>query len=112
MHSDIMSQVSCILECIRRSNLESRVLKEDFEWNGVSEIGSKLLLRFRSGIRNSNKTGMSLLTMYNECSVYGTIHKEFFSTFDRILYITFIAGSPALYDKIFYQSICKYIIVI
>ena len=60
MHSRILLQVGCILECVEKSKLRVyRELKEDFECkkylHGVSDMGSKLLFRFRSGTHGLNE---------------------------------------------------------
>ena len=106
-----------------------RELKEDFECKkylyGVSDIGSKLLFRFRSGThglneelgghstRNSGKACVfceyeSVEHVLWECSVYSSIHKEFISNFDGILQNDFYQKSSFDRTKyIFDQSIWK-----
>ena len=54
-----MSQVICMLVCVKRTNCECTELKEMFECKkylyGVPDMGSKLLFRFRSGTHGLNE---------------------------------------------------------
>ena len=103
-----------------------RELKEDFEckkYLHVSDMGSKLLFRFRSGTHGLNEELGRHNTRNNlivrlvfffcecesvehvlwECSEYSSIHKEFIRNFDGFLQNNFHLKS--LFDKTRYISI-------
>ena len=102
-------------------------MKKDFECKkylyGVSDMGSKLLFRFRSGAHGLDEElgwhSTSKACVFCECesvehilwkcSEYSSICEEFISNFDRILQNDFLVKSS--FDKakyVFDQSIWEY----